>query len=352
MRICGKKILGLMISIFFITLIIHQIDIKKSLDSFNNINLTLFPLIIPIYYLAFLMRALRWKVILSNDSSLKIRSLISSIFIGFTANSFLPARMGEFYRAHLFGKKENIKRAKVFASIVIERVFDGSVLFFILLSLIFFLYSKPWLFKLAFAVGIIFIGSFCFLLIFSKLRKSSLFRENFILISLKTLFNNILNKFPENIQKGIFYTINKVDYLLSSFLDGLDIFHYPGLLIKAVLLTFLIWLCEGTVVFIIIKGFGININFLSAVFVLCVTAFSTMIPAGPASIGPYQWGYILALGVFGITKELAFAVSIVNQFIAVSLVSSGGFFFIWRDHINFKEIENNIKIEEEPEKVF
>lgn len=327
----------------------YQIDIKKSLESFNDINFILFPLIIPVFYLAFLIRAFRWKVILSNTPGLKIRSLISSLYIGFLANSLLPARMGEFYRAHIFGKKEDIKRGKVFASIVVERIFDGSVLFFILLGLIVFLYSKPWLFKLAFIVGFVFIGSFISLFVFSKLRRSKAIQENSKLALLKTLLINYSKKLPTNIQKSVFCITDKVNYLLCSFLDGLDIFHSPKCLFNSALLTILVWLCEGTITFIIIKSFGIQVSFLSAIFVICVTAFSTMIPSGPASIGPYQWGYILALGIFSITKETAFAVSIVNQFVCILLISFAGLFFIWKDHINIKELETSINMKE-PEK--
>ena len=350
MRIFNKKILGLVISIFFIGLIIYQIDIKKSLESFNDINLMLFPLIIPIYYLAFLIRAFRWKVVLSHNSELQISSLISSLFIGFMANNLLPARMGEFYRAHIFGKKEDIKRGKVFASIVVERIFDGSVLFLILLGLIIFLYSKPWLFKLAFAVGIVFIGSFISLFIFSKLRRSKTIQKSSKLALLKSFLINYSKKLPNNVQKSVFYVTDKINYLLCSFLDGLDIFHSPKQLLNSALLTVLIWLCEGTVAFIVIKSFGIQVGFLSAIFVICVTAFSTMIPSGPASIGPYQWGYILALGVFSITKETAFAVSILNQFVCILLIAFAGLFFIWKDHINVRELETSINLAE-PEKV-
>lgn len=341
----GKKIFGLLISIIFIGLVLFQIDLKEVFESFKKFHFAYILIIIPIYYLSFWIRAYRWKIILSGEPSLRIRSLISSLFIGFTANCLLPARMGEFYRAHLFGKKEDIKRAKVFASIVLERILDGTVLFLILLFLICFIYSKPWLFKLAFATGTIFIGGFLFLLVFAKFGKSSSFQQNPILMFFKKFLNHLLNLFSVNFQKFIYQITDKIKYLLNSFIDGLEVFHFPNLLFKSFLLTLLIWLFEGSVVFLVIISFGIPINFLSGLFVLCITSFSTMIPSGPASIGPYQWGYILALGLFGITKEFAFAVSIINQFIAILVITTAGLFFVWKDHINIKDLEKNLELE-------
>lgn len=342
-----KKIIGLLVSIFFIVLILHQIDLNKSFAALKSFNLSYIPLIIPVYYLAFIFRSYRWKIILSEYRHLKIRSLISSLFIGFTANAILPARMGEFYRAHLFGKKEDIKRGTVFASIILERIIDGTVLFLMLLFLIYFLYSKPWLFKLATVVGFIFVGGFIFLLLFAKFGRSEVFLQKSGILFLKNLFNICLTKLPYSVQNLVDKSKDGFLYLLHSFIDGLDIFHHPTLLFKTFLLTILVWLCEGATMMLVIKSFGISINLFSALFVMCVTAFSTMIPAGPASIGPYQWGYILALSVFAVNKDVAFTVSIINQLIAIILISAAGLYFMWKDHINIKEIEEDIELKPE-----
>lgn len=340
MKIFNKKFLGILISIFFIILIINQIDIKKSFEAIKHVSILNFIWIIPLYCTDYMIRAYRWRIILSNNPLLKLRSLISSMIIGFMANSLLPARVGEIYRAHIFGKKENIKRLKVFASIVLERIFDGTVLFSILIILICYVYPRPWLFKLAAFVGTIFVGGFIFLMIFSKSVKLNQFQNNILLKLTKKFFDKYLSKFPQIIQKIIiFYIIDKIKYFLDSFTEGLDLFNYPKLIFKVFFLSFLVWLLEGTIVFIVITGFGIHIGILSALFVLCVTAFSTMIPSGPASIGPYQWGYIMALGLLGVNRETAFAVSIINQLVGVSFVSVTGLFFIFKDHINIKNLE-------------
>ena len=149
----------------------------------------------------------------------------------------------------------------------------------------------------------------------------------------------IIKKLPQKIQKYLKLLINQ----FSAFIDGLAIFKsYKSLLISFIL-SLIVWMLEGSVVFLIISGFGIHFNLISALFVMCVTSFSTMIPSGPASVGPYQFGYILAMSVFGISKETAFAMSIVNQFLTVFLVAIAGLFFMWRDHINMKDLEADME---------
>jgi len=337
LRFFNKKVAGVLISIFFIVLICCQVNIKESLKYLNHINLNYIWLILPVYYFSFIIRAVRWRMILSRDYSLKINSLISSLFIGFMSNCLLPARMGEIYRAHLFGKKENINRVEVFASVVVERIFDGFILFFILLFSIVRFYSKPWVIKLAFAAGSIFIGGFIFLLLFAKSTKTEVLNQFFSIIN---------NKLPAPAAKILQYGFNKINSVIEPFASGLTIFNSNSLLLKSLFLTFIIWLLEGSFIFLVIKSFGISIHLFAAIFILCVVAFSTMIPAGPASIGPYQWGYILALGVFGVVQEKALAVSIINQLVMILSVSVAGLFYMWKDHINIKDIENEIKINE------
>jgi hypothetical protein len=49
------------------------------------------------------------------------------------------------------------------------------------------------------------------------------------------------------------------------------------------------------------------------------------------------------MSVFNIPKETAFAISIVNQFLTILLVASAGLFFMWKDHINMKDLETDME---------
>ena len=341
-NILDKKIWGLLISIIFIVFIFSKVDIGKTLESFSRINPLYFLIIIPVYWFSFLFRAYRWQLILSNNKMLEIKSLISALFIGYMANSFLPARMGEIYRAHLLGKKENIGRFKVFASIILERIFDGLILFLIVFTFVVLLFSKSWLCKLAFISGLIFIGGFLFLLAFAKAEKLN--KINFSLIE-KNVREKFILKLPFVFQEKTEFLFNKISYYSRSFIEGLDIFHCFDSLVKSLFFSLIIWFIEACVVFLVISSFGVSTSPLLAFFVLGVTTLSTMIPSGPASIGPYQYGYILAFEILSINKETALAVSIVNQLIVVFCVSTAGLFFTIKDRINIKELEEKTQIQ-------
>ena len=335
LKVFSRNLIGILISLFFIVLIFHQINIAKTIQAFGGINLIYILLIIPVYYFSFWVRAYRWDVILSDDKPFKMSSLISTVFIGYMANSFFPARMGDVYRSYLLGKSEGISRLKVFTSVVLERIFDGSVLVILLLAVIAKICSKPWVVHLSVAAGVVFVGGFIVFLIFAKFGKSD---------NLGAFLNKFFKILPVFLQKPFNYTVKKLARHYESFIAGLEIFNHPAKLFNAIFLTVIIWSIEGALMFMVIKSFGVTIGFLSIVFSLCIIVFSTMIPAGPASIGPYQYGYILALGVFGVHKEIALAMSIVNQFTSIILISIAGIFCIYKYHINIKALEEEIKI--------
>ena len=58
-------------------------------------------------------------------------SLFSATTIGFMANNILPARVGEVIKAFVLGKKEKTSVSASFATIILERLLDLSVVFYI-----------------------------------------------------------------------------------------------------------------------------------------------------------------------------------------------------------------------------
>lgn len=330
-KFLDKRLIGLLISIIFISVILHQVDINKTILSFGQMNPLIVLPIIPIYLFSFVIRAFRWRGFLA-EKGLKFRSLISSIFMGFSLNCILPARAGELYRAYFFSKKENLSKTRVFTSVVLERFFDGFVLFLILLITIYFVQSNPVFLKIATLAGMIFLGGLAFLFTLVKMQGTGGKRERVKIF---------LNKIPKLDSK----LIDRGFVSLNSFFDGLKTLNSISIFIKSFILSALIWGIEGIMVLYMIKSFGVEITYPGALLVLTVTAFSSLIPAGPAGIGPYQWGYIMALSVFGIEKELAFAISVTNQFMLILLILTIGLYFMWKDHINIDEKE--IKLERE-----
>src|SRR5512135_910837 len=85
----------------------------------------------------YFVRAVRWRYLMDPvKPRIPIGSLFSATMIGFMANNVLPARLGEFVRAYALARREEVAMGSTFATIVVERLFDGmSVLLLMIISL-------------------------------------------------------------------------------------------------------------------------------------------------------------------------------------------------------------------------
>jgi len=332
LKIFNKKYASIILGGIFLFFILKDIDLKLAFSELKNVNYLFFLIMTPIYFGSFVFRTLRWKIILPPKNSTKeikeisFFSYLETIFRGWFMNSVIPARGGEVYRAVFFSKKEKISKAKIFASIVLERVFDGLILFLILFSMITFVFAGKKFQGVAFAAGGVFSGIFIFLLAGAKFYKHSSIQNK---LSNPDFSHKIKNDFLNK-------TLIKTAESLHSFLGGLDVFHDPKALFKTLFLTFGVWFCESITTFLLIKSFGYSIGITGALLLLSVVAFASLIPGGPAGLGPVQWAYIVVLKNFNISQEAAFAVSIIGQLFSIGIIAICCLYFVLK-----KEKKNN-----------
>lgn len=92
---------------------------------------------IALTYVAYLMRALRWKIFLRPVKQTSAASLITPTIIGFTGISLL-GRLGEMIRPYLIARKVELPFSSQLAVWTVERIFDFGGFALLLISAIFF----------------------------------------------------------------------------------------------------------------------------------------------------------------------------------------------------------------------
>jgi len=88
-------------------------------------------------YLAYIMRAVRWKIFLRPVKTTSTAGLIVPTIVGFTGLALL-GRPGEFIRPYLIARKENLSISSQLAVWTVERIFDVGSFALLLISAIFF----------------------------------------------------------------------------------------------------------------------------------------------------------------------------------------------------------------------
>jgi uncharacterized protein (TIRG00374 family) len=135
----GLIALGLVVSAFFGYLALRHV---RAHETWRALERTDYAWLVPavlVFMLALYMRALRWWSLYEPSRRPPQGDVVRATFIGYLANSLLPARAGEAAKAVALNRSAHTPIAESAATILIERVFD-------VLSLIFLLFVMlPWL---------------------------------------------------------------------------------------------------------------------------------------------------------------------------------------------------------------
>lgn len=327
-----KKIAALLITIGLLVVVFYKIDLGELIQTFKDFNFKNIRLIVPLYVLTLYLRGIRWKALLLNNSKYSALHLGEVFTVGSMLNIFLPARAGDVYRAYYLGSVKGEKKMKVFGSIILERTLDGISVFLMLLSAILFYCKQDWILHIAYGIGTLFFGSLVFFYIIFKFNKID---------AICGYFSKLALKLPKKLSAGFVVLIDKICTHTKSFMEGFEVLDYWNYWMLACVSSLVVWGIEAYVAYLIVDSFSLGLGFSAGLFVLSLISFSTMIPSTSVFLGPYQVAYIMALGIFGIEKSTALAVSTVHQALLMLMLTFIGGYFLLKFNISMKDIEKN-----------
>lgn len=314
-----RILLGIIISIFFLYLVLRNIDIKIIAEFIIHGNyLWLLPCIV-MYTLAFVFRAHRWKFLFLPIKKFTAKQLFSSLLMGFAANNVFPMRFGEIVRAYIVGKKHNVSKSSSLATIVLERIMDSvGVLILLVLSIPFLPVFPSWVKKTIFIAIILAI---------------SVFIAAGILIT-KKHFVDILKRVP-----FIRYELKEqIVHKIKKFIIGFEVIKDIKNFLIIIFLSVCVWVCETFNLYFLVKIVGLDLSFFALVFVVFVTIIGVMIPAAPGSLGTFEAAFVVGMLFFKIPKETAFAAALISHAIGGFYVMSLGIYYFFKEGISYKEI--------------
>ena len=334
-------IFSLIITFVLLVIIFWKIDFSQLIRLIISFNVKDLFFIIIIYFLSLILRGLRWKYLIRNNTNLSLISLSEIFTVGSALNSYLPLRVGDLWRAYYLNKEsENLNinnsnnkqdnkfyigKTKALASIVLERILDGVsiVLILIFASLIF--YSNSDILKLIYISGILFFGALFFILLI----------YNFNIID--KIFNYVYRFIKRNKHIKL---LEKIQEVTKNFIEGLSCISSIKNLIITIVLSFSIWYCEVCCVYILLKSFNLDIGISACLFIISFIALSTIIPSTSIFIGPYQLAVIWALSIYNISKTTSLAIAFVYQGIIMLILTVIFIIFLLRHNFKLDNLKN------------
>jgi glycosyltransferase 2 family protein len=322
--------IGLIVAILAIYFTFRNISFEELLNSFSGVNfLYLIPSAILIV-ISFALRGVRWKILLSPIKEVKTTQLFSPLMIGFMGN-LLPARAGEFIRAYLLAKREEIAFTGSFASIVVERIFDTFMLMGLFCWLLLFNshifsseteFSGMTLDELAFKFGVLGCAGVVILTVFIYLM---CFQKN--LVAKIVIW---VSKFlPVGWDK-------KIQTLVDKFGEGLEIVKDKGALVKVTFYSAAVWFLVALSYYPLYWAYDLQNKSAESVGILLVMVciFIAAFPT-PGFVGSFHLGVSVALHhIMGENEVVALSFGMVIWALNMAIVLLIGVYYILTDHLS------------------
>lgn len=289
-----------------------QVNLADTIRVIRSADWRLMVAALVVYYTVFLFRALRWRGMLLNTGTPpamvpSVGRLAEIIYLSWFANSVVPAKLGDIYRAYLLRRRSAISFSKAGGTIVAERLVDLAVLLVLLgVSGLLSFHGKlpPTIMTVLEVSSAVVLVAGVGLLAMRQL-------DGTVRRFVPRRFERIYAHFHE----GVLGSFGGYDWLVG--------------------LTVLSWLAEAGRLFLVTRAVGlvlspgVLINALMIVFIALGAALLTAPPGTPAGVGYVEASIAYAFTLLGASPAVALSVALLDRSISfLSLIAGGAVVYV------------------------
>ncbi|MEE9594020.1 MAG: lysylphosphatidylglycerol synthase transmembrane domain-containing protein [Candidatus Hydrothermarchaeales archaeon] len=295
-----KTLLSFIVSFTVLYFLLTRVELSKTLEIMKRVKFTDYILAVVVFYTAFLIRGLRWGVLLRNAGLETPKKETSEIyFLSWFVNCIVPAKLGDVYRAYLLKKNYGRSISKAMGTVFVERAFDVVTIVGLLAvagSLV-FKGKLPTDIQLSLRIGAL--VSILLIIAIAVIGRWQGSISRFA----PALFKDIIVRFEEGVSKS----------LMKHSLPTLTGY------------TLMIWFSEAGRLYFVARSIDIVISLQLLFFVTLAAALLTAFPATPAGLGAVELVMVGSLVLAGMVKEVAVSITILDRIITYwSLLVLGG----------------------------
>jgi uncharacterized protein (TIRG00374 family) len=313
--------LSLFVSVGFLAFFLYRTNFHEIADAFGGANYALAFAAVPLYFVGFWIRTIRWRLLLRPLVDIPTQRLYPVVLVGLMANNVLPARVGELVRAYLVGEREPISKPAALGTIAVDRVFDGLTLVAILAAVSAFSGTDSTVKYTGIGTAVVFFAAAACLvaLAFSPERA-----------------RGWLLKFLRWLPTGIEH---RVENLMDNFLSGLTALRQPSVLISAGGLSIASWSVETLMYWVVGRAFGLDVG-LHVYFLIAAAAnLALSIIASPGGVGPFEvTAQAILIDIFHVTQSTASAYAIALHALLLGPVIVVGFAILWFSQLSLSDM--------------
>jgi uncharacterized protein (TIRG00374 family) len=319
-----KAIAGIALSLVFIYLAFRRVDLGQMGQALAAADYWYLLPVLAVTALGLVLRSWRWQYLLRPLRRVGVGVLFTSLSIGYMANTFLPAHLGEIVRAWHAGKKTGIAASSLFATIVVERLIDV-VSLLLLTGLALMLFPFPGWVRQSGMAMLALVGALSVLLWLMKRHQQRAME----------LSGRLLRFLPAA-------TAARGRELLDQFLNGVVPLQRHAHYLAVGFLSLSIWACYALTFQLLFYAFAFveryRLPWTAALVAMVVTTISVVVPSSPGYVGTFHFLCQLSLGLFKVPRAPALSYAFVLHAVSIFPVFFLGLFFLARDGISLRSL--------------
>lgn len=312
-------ILGVVFSVVFLWLALKDTNLDEVKHAFSEARLwpmiPMFATLFGFYWL----KAIRWSKLLSPSHRVSGIQLVPAMMAGAAGNNLLPAHFGELVRVYFAGKKFDIPKTTVLATLVVERLFDVVVVLVVFaIALMAGEYSNRF-----------FVGAVVLLAAAIVIAVASV---------LLTIYTDKVIAFVKN--RLTFLSVGlreEIATQISNLTTGLMALRQRNLYIEVLLNSLVQWLLMAACLYCALLAFNIDASPMVALVILGFTVVGLSLPTSPGFFGTIEYCYVLALGAIGVDASTAISAAIYYHLPAWLVVTVAGMVLLRVYHFSLSE---------------
>ena len=325
---------GVAVTALFLVLLFFQVDRSEMVSSLADANYLFLAPAVAVYFLSVYFRAYRWRFLLAPITALSTLRLYPVVAVGYMANNLLPVRLGELVRSYYLARREPVPASTALATIIVERVFDGVVLLFVLAVAALFLPVAGLADRVSDAVRMPVPLVAAVVVLPFMAAMAAMVSMAIYPVQARRLAWAVAQRLPDRIGSA-------VDRLAALFIEGFVVLRRPRRLATVFLLSLPIWLAEGVMYYLIALGFDLDDHFetvgllVAAIFLVLATSnLATSLPSSQGGVGPFEFFAVLTLVFLGVASGLATAYAVVLHLALLLPVVVVGLGYLAMDHLS------------------
>ena len=253
-------------------------------------NARLYPWLIfavAIYLAGHFFRGLRTRLLISREARLSVITASNIVIVGYAVNNIMPARAGELARAGMLSERTGIPFAQSVTVVFLERILDGIAIVLLLTAAAVFLHDVAPIPETIFYLSLVFSIAAVFIMFVALAPHRFMAVMSKVIYALYPRWHDATVRFMTSIVNGMAYLRSPAD---------------AG---KIVIISVVVWLCDGGLFFCLMPACGMELNIARAVFVMGVSNLGVFFLTSPGYGSP---GYIGPLSILCINAFVSMSV--------------------------------------------